>query len=571
MADDIIDMVRLRNNDAAHIFDAVWISVSSAFSGRSNGTFGHYILRGLGPAYFSLLLNQIILFIFYWIYVYSVFRFIHALSTYFLGLGLKLTLAVSLTIVFLSINHMRSPAEGFFWYSGVVNYTLMYSFILLLTVNVMDLYYNAQINKIKLYIKHIISVLFIFFICGSQTAGGILTVASLMALCFFDAIASLRNKTRPRKYFIYLYATVAGIFLLLNVLGSVGRMEFGGGGMTAGNALVHSLYHAGLDVLRWHLGLTVVLLILILPLLATRIQESKKIQFAHPVMACAVLLVLYVAMYVPAFYGLGGRGPARLIDFHRNMSYVFAFMAFCYMVGYLTVHKNIIKNINKWKYKWMICAGVLLLILIPVRFMPSVRGNFHEGARQFASGQIAQYTRIMAARQSILENAAAKNIEFAAFPHGDLIVFDKEVMELKDYATHWMSVSRSRLHDKDSLIAVDNLEGRIFRVVSAPIEWKNPGDFFQIQTHYIRQTAPVRENIIDITGLLPLKDDGTPFAHSEIKLAVASRESGAMYAAPVFPVMLDNGEKKAGYFSVALDFAKSDGVEYTLGMFIVSR
>ena len=571
-ADDVNDMARLNYYIAGNIFDVFMVAIRSAFSGRSNGTFSHYILRGLGPGYISLTLNRIIIFIFYWLYISAVYLFIRALSKYFLGLDKNKILAVAVTVVFLSLNHMLFPAQSLFWYSGVVNYMFILSCYLFLICNCMDLFFKIKINKINLIIRHIISFVIIFIIAGSQTAGGILLLGTLFFMCLFYTLYAMRNKFELNKLFMYAYFLFAAFFLLLNIRGSIGRREMFDTAMSPPNAVIHAGLNAASDLFWWHHGITILLLIIFLPTLITAVRKFRKIEFNHPLVVTVVLVALFVAMYVPAFFGMGSRGPERLIDFYRNISYLFVFIWFAYIVGFLTMRKLIPDFIEKSKYIISACAILLFLVFGTGHLMDVAYGNFYLAARQFNNGQISQYRWVMNSRELIFNNDAADIIELAPFPHEQLIVFDADVMDLTADAGHWRSIARARLHDLEWVRTAEDLGNRIFRVIAAPLTNALNAAESDLTSRYITTAFFVRDYLVDVVGYLPIASENVPTPHANVYLVLISQESNERLFYPVFPLARDIANAyereviRNTQFTTSLYFRGfADGL-YTLGI-----
>ena len=170
-ADDI--SVMLYNNDkgVSNIFDAFFMNHRSR-ADSINFTFAHHMVRGLVPAQFSLLAHRITIFIMFWCFVASIWYFIKTISKYFFPLNSTIVVAISLTIAFLSVNNAISPAQNFFWWSGVINYSLIFASILFLTSFILELYNNDNIARIGQVTRHGVSILLLIFITGSQQGGG---------------------------------------------------------------------------------------------------------------------------------------------------------------------------------------------------------------------------------------------------------------------------------------------------------------------------------------------------------------------------------------------------------------
>jgi len=566
-ADDISRMAALNESGVENFFQAVSASWRLALvNHESVGTFSHLFVATIVPAHFSLILHRMILFAMFWIYVLSVYFFVGRLSKHIFGFDLRMVLAISLSIVFFTINNMGwGFAENFFWWSGVVNYSLVLACILYICGIIVDLYYS-NVSLFRKTVYHFALTLLIPFVALSQQSGALLLTCIFFMFCLFHFVASIKQKIFFQKIYLYIYFALSVVLLMQNVSGAVVRAEGGGlyNGMSFTGTIFTSVKRAASDIIRWHHGLTILFFVMISPAIASCISKRSKIEFKHPIIMSGVLFILLASMYAPAFFGMGEL-RARVSNFIFSASFVILFLWLCYITGYL-INRGILSAQKSKVDKGYVVIMACILMVSGNHLQLILNGNIMTGIYHFRSGEISQYLWVMNWRQSILEESTADIIEFTTPRFPSMVAHNSQDIPFTQ-SPNWHNVAFDRLFNKTSVRTASDLGSRVFRVIATPHINLYSLPYTRYEQMLNDTVWFLRYQMAEIISELP-HYNGAITTHNRIMAVLVQSNDNLAIFYHVHPRVLNINDRRERlriseqYFQLSIDFSTLDDDEY---------
>ena len=353
---------------------------------------------------------------------------------------------VALVELFLSIQFLPSAVQGFYWYTGAVLYTVIYSISLFLYGIIILLIINEEeiSNKKRIMYGCLISLLS-FFIGGAEYVSAIRTFFVYLIIIVFQIIRRCNYKIYIFPYILFL------ISFAMNIL-APGNQVRGEGKMSTG--LIRPIYLMivyAIEKLNYWLNLPMILLcICSIPIFINIIRKSK-CKFRFPIIISIISFALYGIQFFPHAYALSSIGPDRLLNvIYFTFIFLVLFNLF-YWLGWL-YQKNIrvIKGSDHSRYT--ICIIGVLLLLCFVGLKAEFPSTSVAAVYSIVIGESQNYHKENQERLSLLKDESQKNVVLKAHKYKPMILFwDDGDEEPKN----WRNEAMAGFYGKETVIVKD--------------------------------------------------------------------------------------------------------------------
>lgn len=241
-------------------------------------------------------------------------------------------LAVACVTIFLLVNYLPSPGEGFFWWPGASNYTIFFA-LSLLTQAFTLLYMNAGSKAWRITCLVIASIS--AFISGQ---GNLLTALSAACILFLEMLY-MAKKNGMRKNGVIIVFILSLISLMLSVLAPGNYIR---GAQTVGKlgffaTVWTSIKNGSVFFVSYHRNGTLPYYIFIaVMLLASFLKSDCKFEFKKPLLFVAAAYLIYCASLAPVEF-TGIPYYARVLDLIYFNSVLATMACIVYIMGYVSV------------------------------------------------------------------------------------------------------------------------------------------------------------------------------------------------------------------------------------------
>jgi hypothetical protein len=209
------------------------------------------------------------------------------------------------------IQFVPHTAQGFFWYNGAVYYTFFFS--LMLTSVALKIRLHKSNGKHRGVKIAFIALLDLLIGGGNMVTALFYLLANGLCLGAF-VYKSVKEKT-PAVWRPYgLYASAAGVGLLISVMAPGNRVRAVGGFGGLGHALwsvAESLRLAATDIVAWTTPSVVFFLLASLPFMWRWVRKTA-FPFPYPAIVAVLSFLLFASQNAPPLYAEAFIGPPRL-------------------------------------------------------------------------------------------------------------------------------------------------------------------------------------------------------------------------------------------------------------------
>lgn len=403
-----------------------------------------------------------------------------------------LTGCITNIIFFLLVQCMPAGAprvEGFFWYSGAINYLFMLGFALLWLGLLLKV---SVAEPVKGYMVPILSV--IGFLLGGANYMTSLSLAIISACILLLSIiitvfekASLEKQIELRKNIVVRIAekfsglrknTIPAICMLTGFLIAV---------IAPGNhvrakdpvynpikAILMAVYYT-MDAMlgKWLTWPVIVLLIFLIPFLWKATGRIKKFYgFEHPAIFSAFCFLLTAASITPPIYATGNIEAGRIQALFFIQGMILLILIIGYMCGWIRYVIKPVKLIDgdalakrkpkdlledaflgqhATKVVFAVSFAFIIGSLLAVKPEPDLY-TATAALEDIFSGDAMQYRNEFDSRLEVLNDDSEHKVTFNAFSvHPRLLFFSDITMDEKD----WLNKAMAEYYHKDRVILAD--------------------------------------------------------------------------------------------------------------------
>lgn len=420
---------------------------------------GYYtgsLLAALRPNFYNENLAFLNSFVILTVLIAGIYAGVKKIMTELFGLPACFGRAVSCIALLLSIQLVPSAAEGFYWYTAAITYTLLFAAaLLLLTRYAVSLYAAGEHKESK---RGNAWNLFL----AALTAGGILPVnipvLGIMTAMLLDGFFSKKHPA-GRKLKIQLLS-VWLVFLAGMVIGSLSpstfwRLDNLEGSVSLAGALIYSAYGTVMTAAGF-LTPYVILAAMVLAVLSAFYMSRTSFRFEHPFFVLLVSFCVMYGAYFPIYFGTGFKlqyADSR----YKNILFFHFVILLCinavYWTGWLYQRQQQAGEKKCGRKTALVFAltGILLLCLADKdapKELWSVRA-----VKDMASGTVQQYDSQMDARYGDFLNPDLKTVTLTPPSVVSNVIFLGEPEKGEEGS--WVVEAMRRYYGKEAIILPD--------------------------------------------------------------------------------------------------------------------
>lgn len=343
------------------------------------------------------------------------------------GLNRKIVLPVVIPSLLIQVLCVPYPVETFYWWTGAINYTFIFSLSLILSVFFFVLMKGGK-TKTQNVALICVSVVVAVVVGGDSYA------ASLSSVCLF-AFLSFCLLLRDRKAFLrtlpITVTTAAGLVICLVAPGNQVRLndEFGGATTGALHAILMSLWRTCTNIYSWTSIKIIVMIILVAPFLWQAVRRLK-FCFRYPAGFTVFTLGIYASQIVATMYVDGSTGGRRMADVLYYAYHVWVLLNAGYWIGWIQRRKwiekfSVLMAVKEWIKPrltlWFCTVGVILAGIVGVMELKTL--STYRACVWLVKGYARDYAEAWEERLEILRDDSIMEVYFDPLPGGEELVF----------------------------------------------------------------------------------------------------------------------------------------------------
>ena len=415
--------------DGGNLFEVLGTAFAVAMEWREKGEprYANAFLGALQPGIWGEHFYRITP----WIMIGSLFLSEILLCRYLLkddeGKNKRWILPVALPTLMIQMMCVPFPVETFYWYTGAVNYTFIFSLSLIQLMVFLKLKQGGM-SRVSTALLITGGCILSVFVGGDSYA------ASLSAVCTFGAL-SLIMLVRDRKALLrtlpLTLMTSAGLMICLAAPGNQVRLdtEFGGSTTGAFHAILMSLERTALNIYSWTGMKILVMALLVLPFLWKALRNVTY-TFRYPAAFTVFTFGIYASQIVATMYVDGSTGGRRMAAILYYAYHVWVMLNAGYWIGWVQRRKRlegvrVIERAKEWVgghlLVWFAAAGVLLAVVIGVTEIRQT--STYRACAWLFKGYAREYADAWEERLVILKDDSVKEVYFDPLPGYEELVF----------------------------------------------------------------------------------------------------------------------------------------------------
>lgn len=342
------------------------------------------------------------------------------------------------------------PSEAYFWFCGAMFYTFAHALALLLTADLIALYYADKVRKVV-----ILECLAVFLTIA--VGGGNYVTGITMLIVYGLSTLWVILKKHPRRW-IYLGNTALYITaFLVNVLapGNQNRQTVSGvEHLSAIKAILLSLKEAGEYVVTSIYLPSVILGLMFLPLFIKMVKNSKY-RYPLPLLVSALSFGVFAAQFTPTIYALGILGAGRILNLYRMNFYVLLFGNELYWTGWfvrrIEERYDVAEKVRDKKPAcrllpgWVLGGAVLCYTLV---FYGGIKLSSVSALLSLRHGEAQKYYQEHQDRLEILEDDSIQEVYLKPFIQRPFVLFFDDIVADKD---NWINTAMANYYGKTAV------------------------------------------------------------------------------------------------------------------------
>lgn len=365
--------------------------------------------------------------------------------------GRDYSLTVAIPSLIIQILCVPFPTETFYWYTGAINYTFIFSLSLIQLMIFLQLKHGEN-SRGKTAVLIIIGCILSIFVGGDSYATSLCMVSTYgaisLGMLFRDRKALLR--TLPLTV-----VTTIGLVICLVAPGNQVRLntEFGGTTTGALHAVIMSLARSLLIIYSWTDLKILVMILLIAPFLWKALGKAAYM-FQYPVVFTGFTFGIYASQIVATMYVDGTTGGGRMADILYYSYHVWLLLNVGYWIGWLQRKKIFADMMAAKKFKqwitdhllvWFLAMGLLLAAIISATEIRQV--STYRACAWIIKGYAEEYAAAWEERLLILNDESVKEVYFEPLPGYTELVFYADFQP----GENWVNNACEIYYDKDHI------------------------------------------------------------------------------------------------------------------------
>ncbi len=348
----------------------------------------------------------------------------------------------------------NARSEGFYWYSGTINYTFMFSASMIYVGLVISVIYDQRSRKQKYDL--IMASILGFFAGGGNYLSSLSTALVSLIFIFYAFIW----KKIPKRIVIPAVFMLIGFAISCAGPGnSVRREEVDGMGAIPA-VFVCLLYTLHYCINQWTTWI-VLSIFALMAVVAWKIAPQIQCKCQHPLIMFVMGYGFISANIMPPIYAESNIMAGRLVAlFWMQYLIVVCFLivylvrySYCYITGGAE-KKQIGSELGNLSTRMVLALSLFILFGSAL----SVRGEHHfytftSAMVDLASGDAKQYRLECEERKQILNDPAVMNVELKSFSCRPELLFYSDI---DPDESNWINKAVAYYYGKDRVVLIDN-------------------------------------------------------------------------------------------------------------------
>ena len=366
-----------------------------------------------------------------------------------------LILPISLPMIMIQLLYCPFPEESFYWYTGAVNYTGIYSLSLILVGLVLKLA-TRELKKADRILSLVIACILAILVGGDNLATSLSTFCLLVLL---EIVFLAKNKDGFRRTWFVVLVNIASLCIVCFSTRTQTRLEWNFEGDTLYSPLMaiwESFVRTFLNIISWTNLKMLLLLLLVIPF-AWKAVRKMHYTFRLPGLFTALSFGVYASQATATLYVNGTMGGGRQSAILWYFYVLWIVANEIYWCGWIA--KRILKpekseKVDNLAQKYLLryCGVVGVLLAAAVLFGNVQETSSYRAYRMWKNGWAQAYGEGWEERFKVLKDDSVKDVVFTPLYPVELIMYAD--LQPEDGYT-WVNVVCADYYGKESITVIN--------------------------------------------------------------------------------------------------------------------
>lgn len=337
----------------------------------------------------------------------------------------KLIIPISVPVIILQLLYCPCPEESFYWYTGAVNYTFVYSMSLVLIALFLKLAETMKTGK-RLLLTFL-AMLLAIVVGGDNFATSVSTMCLLLCLQILFLI--YRKDAFRRTWVITLLETLSVLKCATSPL-TTARLNGNFGGSTANSpimAILLSFERTFLNIISWTDLKMLLLLLLLIPFLWKAVRKMEY-SFRLPGLFTALSFGVYSSQATATIYvdgTMGGGRQGAILWYFYVVWMVANVLYWCGWIAKRALRSEKSEKADRLAQKYLLryCAVAGALLAAVVLFGNVESTTSYRAYRMWRNGWAQAYGKGWEERIAVLKDESVKNPVFHPLNYVELLMY----------------------------------------------------------------------------------------------------------------------------------------------------
>ena len=371
----------------------------------------------------------------------------------------KLIIPVSVPVIILQLLYCPCPEESFYWYTGAVNYTFVYSLSLVLLTLYLEIALR-ETGKAKRVVLTVLACLLAILVGGNNFSTSVSTMCLLICLQILFLIC--RKDAFRRTWIVTLLETLSVLMCVTSPLTAT-RLNGNFGGSTANSPLMAiwlSLERTFLNIISWTNLKVLLLLVLLIPFFWKAVRKMNY-EFRFPGLFTALTFGVYASQATATIYvdgTMGGGRQGAILWYFYVLWMVANVLYWCGWIAkrVLKAEKSEKADLLAQKYllRYFAVTGALLAAVVLFGNVQSTTS--YRAYRMWRNGWAQAYGAGWEERIAVLKDDSVKNPVFRPLNYVELLMYT-DLQPENGYV--WVNTACAEYYGKESVTVVAGMAG----------------------------------------------------------------------------------------------------------------
>ena len=336
-----------------------------------------------------------------------------------------LILPISVPVIILQLLYCPSPEESFYWYTGAVNYTFVYSVSLVLMALFLKLTETMRLGK-RIAIT-LLAVLLAIIVGGDNFATSLSTMCLMLCL---EILFLIRRRDALKRTWIVTLTEILSVLKCVTSPLTATRINGNFGGNTANTpvmAILLSFERTFLNIISWTNLKVLLMILLILPFLWKAVRKMNA-SFRLPGVFTALSFGIYASQATATIYvdgTMGGGRQGAILWYFYVLWLVANVMYWCGWIAKYVLKAEKAERTDEFLKKYLLryCTTAGALLAAAVLFGNVQGTSSYRAYRMWRNGWAQAYAAGWEERLKVLKDDSVKNPVFEPLNYVELIMY----------------------------------------------------------------------------------------------------------------------------------------------------